>query len=85
MPHSAISPHSSDPQFTTAAEVMAAAFLRYGRPAPSPEWAIDLPKRGEMLLTIGSVRRYYMHDDMQALLDELVFSGAILQRRSPNA
>lgn len=85
MPHDPTAPHSSHPDNNTAAAVLSAVFERYGRPAPFND-AEDGPcDPQETLLSIGSVRRFYMHEDMQALLDELVFSGAILQRRSPNA
>lgn len=83
MPHNPTAPHSSQPNNNTAAAVLSAAFERYGRPAPFGD-AEDGPcGPEETLLSIGSVRRFYMSEDMQALLDELVFSGAILQHRNP--
>lgn len=64
-----------------AAEALIAAFRRYGCIREDIDAMPSITFCTWHRLSIGAEVRYYEEDDMQDLLDELVFSGAVLQCR----
>ena len=73
--------HSSNPQFSTAPDVLLAAFRRHGETAPMEDPQSFRFGPQNFLLCIGSERRWMNSDEVQSFLDELSFSIPLLQIR----
>jgi len=81
MPTTTTAAHSSSTQFSTAPEVLVAAFRRHGEAAPMEDPQSFRFGPQNFLLSIGSERRWMNSDEVQSFLDELSFSIPLLQIR----